>query len=57
VLFTGRYARYPWHGSRDGKRFLLGKQLPLPETARVLPSRINIIVNWAEELKQRIPSR
>jgi serine/threonine-protein kinase len=56
VLFRGKYAA-PWEHSMDGKRFLLSKQLPLPETARALPRRINIILNWAEELKQRIPSR
>jgi hypothetical protein len=57
VLFSsGNYASSPWHASLDGKRFLLSKQLPLPPAARSVPRRINIILNWTEELKQRIPS-
>jgi len=62
ILFRGRY--FPtittgrsnaWDISPDGKRFLLMK---LPESAGEAsasggPRKINIVLNWLEELKQR----
>jgi len=58
-LFQGNYASFlghMWDLSPDGKRFLMIKQesggeLPKPEARQ----RINIVVNWFEELKQRVP--
>jgi hypothetical protein len=48
----------PWDMSRDGKRFLMIK---LPASTGASPAaaaprpKINIVVNWFEELKQRVP--
>jgi serine/threonine-protein kinase len=41
---------HPWDISRDGKRFLMMK-----EVATKTPQKINIVLNWFEELKQRVP--
>ena len=46
-----------WDISPDGKRFLMIKQ-PVSTNAATSaeePRRINIVVNWFEELKKRIP--
>ena len=49
-----------WDISSDGKRFLMIKQ-PVsmnPATAAVKgPRRINIVLNWLEELKQRVQAK
>ena len=39
-----------WDISPDGKRFLMMK-----EAATEAPRKINIVMNWLEELKQRVP--
>jgi Tol biopolymer transport system component len=60
VLFRGSYYR-PWAGADnifwdihpDGKRFLIVKESK-PAAAEV-PRKINVVVNWFEELKQRAP--
>jgi len=39
-----------WDISPDGKRFLM-----VTGTAAEVPRKINIVVNWFEELKQRVP--
>jgi serine/threonine protein kinase len=44
---------HPWDISPNGKRFLMMKESD-PATAE-LPRKINIVVNWFEELKQPIP--
>jgi len=54
-LFRGAYVT-GWDISPDGKQFLMLKEAapsgtPAPET----PRRINIVLNWFEELKQRVP--
>ncbi len=68
VLFRGKYIGYwpdngtPWDINPDGKRFLMikgpvateGVSAP-KESTDVEPLKINIIVNWFEELKQRVP--
>jgi Tol biopolymer transport system component len=46
----------PWDVSRDGKRFLMIKE-PLATSqsdAAGAPRKINIVLNWLEELKQRV---
>jgi serine/threonine protein kinase len=63
VLFRGMYVSAapdngtPWDISPDGKRFLMIK--PPASTgaapAAAGPRRINIVLNWFEELKQRVP--
>jgi serine/threonine-protein kinase len=59
VLFRGTFPGYPgvdspdftyWDISPDGKRFLMLK--PSAAEAR---RKINIVLNWLEELKQRVP--
>jgi eukaryotic-like serine/threonine-protein kinase len=62
VLFRGEY--YPgesvgaptWDISPDGKRFLMIKEVEsTSKPAAEAPRKINIVVNWLEELKQRVP--
>jgi len=63
TLFSGMHAvtsvvsGIPWDVHPDGKRFLMIKP-PDPaddESAEVIPRKINIILNWFEELKERVP--
>ena len=47
---------YPWDISPDGKRFLMIKpRLATTASAAGGPRKINIVLNWFEELKQRVP--
>jgi Tol biopolymer transport system component len=63
LLFRGAYfsarvgqAVLPmWDISPDGKRFLMMKDLAPTGSASGRPRRINIVLNWLEELKQRVP--
>jgi serine/threonine-protein kinase len=63
ILFRGKYApalglnRQPWDISPDGRRFLMVKP---PDSAgdasgTAGPRKINIVLNWLDELKQRVP--
>ena len=57
VLFTGEYVPAPFGSanydvSRDGQRFLMVKA---SKQARAAPTQINIVLNWFEELKQKVP--
>ena len=46
----------PWDISPDGKRFLMMKEAASPvQPAAGGPRKINIVLNWFEELKQRVP--
>jgi hypothetical protein len=48
----------PWDISPDGKRFLMIRPQTLTGTgaeAAQLQPKINIVVNWFEQLKQRVP--
>jgi Tol biopolymer transport system component len=61
VLFRGTYysswIHTSWDIDPDGKRFLMLKPYGRTDeesTAR-LPIKINIVLNWQEELKQRVP--
>jgi hypothetical protein len=40
--------------SHDGKRFLMMKEVSAA-SAGGGPQKINIVLNWLEELKQRVP--
>jgi Tol biopolymer transport system component len=65
VLFKGIYASYPgmnqyalWDIHPDGKRFLMMK--PTASTGEVPAAaapqlKINVVLNWLEELKGRVP--
>jgi eukaryotic-like serine/threonine-protein kinase len=46
---------YPWDISPDGKRFLMIKPPGVAASAEEGPRKINIVLNWFEELKQRVP--
>jgi hypothetical protein len=39
--------------SPDGQRFLMLKPV---EQAEAAPTRINVVLNWFEELKQKVPT-
>jgi serine/threonine protein kinase/Tol biopolymer transport system component len=60
-LFRGTHAipsgMTPWDIHPDGKRFLMMKNVATEgeESAAVTPREINIVVNWSEELKERVP--
>ena len=58
VLFEGRYVSHSipfgfqyYDISPDGKRFLMIKEGDLAETQ----GQINVVLNWFEELKERVP--
>ena len=54
---TGVSSGTPWDISPDGKRFLMMKE-PSAQgqaTAAPAPRKISVVLNWFEELKQRVP--
>jgi len=60
VLFRGTSGKIAglagytyWDIHPDGKRFLMVKDAPPAEA----PRKINIVVNWTEELKQLVPAK
>jgi Tol biopolymer transport system component len=58
MLFEGPYQPTPattpnYDVSRDGQRFLMLKSSEMGEVA---PTQINIVFNWSEELKRRVPT-
>ena len=57
VLFQGHYQPTPgtlpnYDVSPDGQRFLMIKP---SEQGQVAPTQINVVLNWFEELKQKVP--
>jgi serine/threonine-protein kinase len=59
VLFRGTYVRpapgvdgTSWDISQDGKRFLMMREAGSTAGG---PRKINVVVNWFEELRQRVP--
>jgi Tol biopolymer transport system component len=58
VLFEGQYQSLPtlstpnYDVSPDGQRFLMLKPT---EQAQAAPTQINVVLNWFEELKQKVP--
>jgi Tol biopolymer transport system component len=46
-----------WDISPDGKRFLMMKEPQTTPSAGAGPRKINIVLNWFEELKQRVPKK
>jgi hypothetical protein len=57
VLFEGEYVPTPltfpnYDVSPDGQRFLMLKPAEATEGA---PTQINVVLNWFEELKRRVP--
>lgn len=60
VLFRGSYyspfgSAFLWDIDPNGKRFLFLKESK--QAAAEAPRKINIVVNWFEELKQRVPGK
>jgi serine/threonine protein kinase/Tol biopolymer transport system component len=53
VLFQGKYV--DWDISPDGKRFLMTKGATQTDNPGEALRKINIVLNWFEELKQRVP--
>jgi Tol biopolymer transport system component len=57
LLFERAFAKGgPWRNydvSRDGRRFLMLK----PANEDVSITQLNVVLNWQEELKQRVPTR
>ena len=58
MLFQGRYERAPfpianYDVSPDGQRLLMVKP---SEQAQAAPTQINVVLNWFEELKQKVPT-
>ncbi len=58
VLFEGHYQPSPgstpnYDVSPDGQRFLMLKP---SESAQAAPTQINVVQNWFEELKQKVPT-
>jgi Tol biopolymer transport system component len=57
ILFEGQYVPTPLTGpyydvSPDGQRFLMLK----PAEREQAPTQINVVLNWFEELKRRVPA-
>jgi eukaryotic-like serine/threonine-protein kinase len=58
VLFRGKYFSsfgHNWDISPDGKRFLMIKNIQGELSSAEGPRKINIVLNWTEELKRRVP--
>jgi serine/threonine protein kinase/Tol biopolymer transport system component len=58
TIFTGQHLE-AWDISPDGKRFLMLKPIAAMDdesTARG-PHKINIVLNWFEELNERVPTK
>jgi len=58
MLFVGQYLPTPgtlpnYDVSPDGQRFLMLKPV---EQAQAAPTQINVVLNWFEELKQKVPT-
>jgi Tol biopolymer transport system component len=64
VLFEGQYftSVFPLTGvsydvSRDGQRFLMVKEFAVQEPGQsAAPVQLNVVLNWFEELKRRVPA-
>jgi serine/threonine-protein kinase len=59
ILFEGQYVPTPatfpnYDVSPDGQRFLMLK--PSDQEQAVGPTQINVVLNWFEELKRRVPA-
>jgi serine/threonine-protein kinase len=54
ILFEGRYSNRgfnPYDVAPDGTRFLMIKEDP----AELGPAHVNVVLNWFEEVKRRVP--
>jgi serine/threonine-protein kinase len=55
--YVGLTSGTPWDISPDGKQFLMMKELGPRASAFGAPPEISIVLNWFEELKQRVPGK
>jgi serine/threonine-protein kinase len=55
VFMAGNWDFATWDISPDGKRFLMMKEVEANASEAGGPRKINIVLNWFEELKQRVP--
>jgi Tol biopolymer transport system component len=65
ILFRGSYVPAnhivdnlelsPWDISPDGKLFLMMKEVGSTASSAGGPRKINIVLNWTDELKQKVP--
>jgi eukaryotic-like serine/threonine-protein kinase len=65
IIFRGKFvssssdyphpANNPWDISLHGERFLMMKETGSTESSAQGPRKINVILNWFEELKQKAP--
>jgi len=53
--FSARLDLNPWDISADGRRFLMLKPLATAASAEEILQRLNIVLNWSEELRQQVP--
>jgi serine/threonine-protein kinase len=53
VLFEGKYSN-GYDVAADGKRFLMVKPISAPEARS---NQLYLVLNWLEELKQRVPNK
>ena len=58
MLFEGQYVLFPattpnYDVTPDGQRFLMLKP---SEQEQAAPTQINVVQNWFEELKQKVPT-
>jgi eukaryotic-like serine/threonine-protein kinase len=44
----------PWDVAPDGKRFLVAKEL---EISAASEAKLQVVVNWFEELRQKVPKK
>ena len=61
VLFKGEYMslqdRTQYSVTRDGRRFLMIKDASAKPGNAAAPTQINVVLNWLEELKKRVPKK
>ncbi len=55
VFMVGNPDFVTWDVSPDGKRFLMMKEQGTAASGSSGPRKINIVLNWLDELKQRVP--
>jgi serine/threonine protein kinase len=51
------FEQHPWDIHPNGKHFLMMKEVEPKASAAVGPRKINVVLNWFEELKQKAPAK
>jgi hypothetical protein len=55
--FTGDFRSRHFDISRDGRRFVMIKEAAAPVASVSSRDRLTIILNWFQELQQRVPTK